>query len=89
MPGARKIRSIRLPIAPPSTRPSDTAQGVDRSRGAIRMITMTTPIATSASSQVIPVAIENAAPGIADQREVDQPAEHPHRLVRGRPWPPR
>ena len=32
--------------------------------GAIRMITMTTPIATSASSQVIPVAIEKAAPGL-------------------------
>ena len=50
--------------APPRIRPSATAHGVDRSRGAIRMIATTTPIATSARIQVIPVAIENAAPGL-------------------------
>ena len=51
-PGARKIRSTRLPSAPPSTRPSATAQPVERSRRAIRTITTTTAIATSESTQV-------------------------------------
>ena len=51
-PGARKIRSTRLPSAPPSTRPSATAQPVDRSRRAIRAITTTTATATSDSTHV-------------------------------------
>ena len=51
-PGERKIRSTRLPSAPPSTSPSATAQPVERSRRATRTITTTTATATSVSTHV-------------------------------------
>ena len=60
--GARSNRSTRLPSAPPNTNPSPKAQPELRSRGASRTIATTTPSAISDSSQVNPVAIENAAP---------------------------
>ena len=58
------MRSMRLPSAPPSTRPSATAQPVERSRLATRTMTTTTAIAITERIQVKPVAIENAAPGL-------------------------
>ena len=79
-PGARKMRSMRLPSAPPSTSPSATAHPVERSRRATRMITTTTATATSVSTQVYPVASENAAPGLRSELQVDQAAEDPDRL---------
>ena len=63
-PGARKMRSVRLPSAPASTRPRPMAQPIERSRRDSQMIAMTTASATSASTHVMPVAIENAAPGL-------------------------
>ena len=71
--GAIVARSARLPEGswleftlpePPRISPRDTAHQVDRSREAILMIAMVTPSATSARIQVIPVAIEKAAPGL-------------------------
>ena len=61
-PGSRKIRSIRLPSAPPSTRPSVTAQPVEYSRRAVRTMTTATATATRLNSTVAPSAKENAAP---------------------------
>jgi hypothetical protein len=51
-PGARKIRSARLPSAPPSTRPSATAHGAERSRRAIHAIQPTTARAITGKMKV-------------------------------------
>lgn len=47
-----------------STSPRPIAQPTERSLREIHTIAITTPIATSASTHVMPVAIENAAPGL-------------------------
>ncbi|OLT32168.1 hypothetical protein BJF84_03185 [Rhodococcus sp. CUA-806] len=69
-PGARKKRSIKLPSAPPRTSPRPRAHSGERSVRPIRMTAMTTHTATMVRSHVIPVAIENAAPGLRTNRRV-------------------
>ena len=49
-------------MAPPSTRPSATAQPADRIRLAVRTMTATTPTATIVRITVKPAPSENAAP---------------------------
>ena len=61
-PGARKIRSIRLPSAPPSTRPSDTAHGSERSRSAIHAIHPITTNVMIGKTQVWSEPMLQAAP---------------------------
>jgi hypothetical protein len=51
-PGARKMRSPRLPHAPPSTSPSAIAQGSEASRRAIQMIHTVTAVATIGKMKV-------------------------------------
>ena len=63
-PGARNIRSDRLPSAPPSSRPRVSAQTRLPSRLATRITTTTTATAITVSTQVIPVAVEKAAPAL-------------------------
>ncbi len=64
-PGLRTIRSVRLPSAPPSSRPSATAQRrLARVRAIRRMATMTAA-AISVNTTVYPSApSEKAAPGL-------------------------
>src|SRR4051812_1366446 len=61
-PGSRKIRSVRLPSAPPRTSPSVTAQPVENSRRAVRTMTTATATATRVNRTVKPSAKEKAAP---------------------------
>ena len=49
-------------MAPPRIIPSPTAHQGDTSRRPIQKMPTTTPVAISVSTQVYPVAIENAAP---------------------------
>ena len=51
-PGSRKSRSVRLPSAPPSTRPSETAHGSERSRSAIQPIQPITAMVMTGKIQV-------------------------------------
>lgn len=60
--GARKIRSTRLPNAPPSTRPREIAQGSERRRRAIQTIQPTTPMVISGKTQVWSAPMLQAAP---------------------------
>ena len=55
---------MRLPTAPPSTRPRATAQDRDARFRETRMMMATTKEAMSAKTQVCPVAKEKAAPGL-------------------------
>src|SRR5690606_16774208 len=63
-PGDRKKRSMRLPSAPPSTRARPNAHHGDLNVLPIRTTPITTATATRVRSQVMPVAMENAAPGL-------------------------
>ena len=69
-PGERKNRSTRLPIAPPRIMPRPIAHHGDTSRRPIQMMPITTPVAISVSTQVYPVAIENAAPELRTSVQV-------------------
>src|SRR5258707_7700423 len=69
-PGARKKRSTRLPMAPPRIIPRPTAHQGDTSRRPIQKMPTTTPVAISVSTQVYPVAIENAAPELRTNVQV-------------------
>jgi hypothetical protein len=60
--GGRNSRSVTLPKAPPRTRPNMTAHPIERIRGANQMMNTITPTAMIESTQVNPVANENAAP---------------------------
>src|SRR5436190_7081040 len=61
-PGARRIRSTRLPSAPPSSSPRVTAHGPLTSRRACRMMTTTTTTATALNRMVAPPPTLKAAP---------------------------
>ena len=69
-PGERKNLSTRLPIAPPRIMPRPIAHHGDTSRLPIQMMPTTTPLAISVSTQVYPVAIENAAPELRTSVQV-------------------
>src|SRR3974390_1569454 len=69
-PGAPEKRSTRLPMAPPRITPSPTAHQGDTRRRPIQKIPTTTPVAISVSTQVYPVAIENAAPELRTKVQV-------------------
>ena len=62
MPGSRKIRSIKLPIIPPITRPRTTAHPLDVIRVEQQKITDNTIKPKIDRKIVPPVANENAAP---------------------------
>ena len=62
-PGSRKIRSIKLPITPPKTRPKTTAQPFEVIRGEKYKIVSRTMMEKIVRKIVAPVANEKAAPG--------------------------
>ena len=63
-PGERSSRSPRLPVAPPSSRPSVTAQATLRSRREVRRMKTITPTAIRVNTTVIEVPMLNAAPAV-------------------------
>ena len=73
-PGERSSRSVRLPIAPPSSRPSVIAQGRLRIWREVRSTNTITPTAIAVNSTVIEgPPMLNAAPGLRDTRSVRKP----------------
>ena len=62
-PGSRKIRSIKLPITPPKTRPKTTAHPLEVIRGEKYKIVSRTMMEKIVRKIVAPVANEKAAPG--------------------------
>ena len=62
-PGSRKIRSIKLPITPPKTRPKTTAQPLEVIREEKYKIVSRTMMEKIVRKIVAPVANEKAAPG--------------------------
>ena len=77
-PGSRRRRSMRLPTAPPRTRPRATAQEPDARFRETRMMMATTQEAMSAKIHVCPVAKEKAAPGL---RTRTSPSARPNSAV--------
>ena len=69
-PGRAEERSTRLPSAPPRIMPSPIAHHGDTSLRPIQTMPITTPVAISVSTQVYPVAIENAAPELRTSVQV-------------------
>ncbi|MNW60040.1 hypothetical protein D3C74_379980 [compost metagenome] len=63
-PGARKIRSMRLPSAPPSSNPSATAQPREPILRMLRRMNTTTTVTTIVRIQVYPEPIPSAAPSL-------------------------
>ena len=72
-PGARSSRSVRLPVAPPSSRPSVTAQPALWIRREARRMNTITPTAIAVNTTVIEVPMLNAAPGFRSTRSVSSP----------------
>src|SRR4051794_6549777 len=62
--GARKIRSVRLPTAPPRRPPRQTAQALDPRWRLVRTMTTATATAMRVKTHVVPVPSEKAAPGL-------------------------
>src|SRR3954453_15184836 len=62
--GALKMRSVRLPPAPPSSPPRQTAQAREPRCRLVRTMTTGTATAMSVKTQVVPVPSEKAAPGL-------------------------
>ena len=73
-PGLRKTRSVKLPRAPPSTRPRATAHQALRSTRATRKIATMTAAATRLSTTVRPDAAPNAAPELRTSRSLRTPS---------------
>src|SRR5262245_23730475 len=67
-PGARKRRSSRCEVAPPRTAPRTTVQAGERSRRPTYRTTATAAAAVRVNTHVVPVPIENAAPGFNSSR---------------------
>ena len=70
----RNSRSVTLPSAPPSSRPSATAHPEDPSRDDSRTTATATAIASTDRTTVYPVPKENAAPGLRVSRKVSSPS---------------
>ena len=60
----------QVPIAPPRIMPRPIAHHGDTSRRPIQMMPNTTAVAIKVSTQVYPVAIENAAPELRTRVQV-------------------
>ena len=72
-PGERKIRSVRLPMAPPSSRPRATAQARLWIRRAERTMKMITPTAIAVNRMVSDgPPMLNAAPGLRDSVSISR-----------------
>ena len=80
-PGSRKIRSIRLPSAPPSTRPRVIAQPVEYSRRAVRTMTTATTTATRLNTIVAALREGEGGPDVAQLGQVERAAEQPDVLT--------
>ena len=72
-----------MPTAPPSSSPSASAHQALPSRRDIRTMTTLAAIAMMVKIQVVPVANENAAPGLRNSRSCSGLAEHVDRLAVG------
>ena len=70
---------MRLPVAPPSSRPSVTAHARLWMRRDVRRMNTITPTAITANTTVSDGPMLNAAPGLRVTLQRQEPAEQPDR----------